>query len=352
MPITRCGLAALTALCLAGCASPPPMAPPPLADDSPLQATAVVDALVTSQGIAGFFPFEGTSLSYTRADMRREENSFKAMGTLSRFVLGNSADANIVRLDRKLVYRLDAKRAEYTECPISGCVTPGPQKEPTPAQQPEQPRASRDEGCKMRVASNTFDVKATGAKRAINGFDTEQHTATWTVILEDGSKRRSTSLLNAEFWTTAPTPAMRQAQAIELAYARTTVSEVRKLMPDQVQRAMSVFLQDSLSATDKAALFNLSKQFEKIRGQPILTTMRWGYSGEACGGVATDGGAPAGGIAGLIGGLAGGKIGGSNNNSKEPAPLISMSHEVRRYGVEPVRDSQFVPPPNYRRANP
>jgi hypothetical protein len=82
--------------------------------------------------------------------------------------------------------------------------------------------------------------------------------------------------------------------------------------------------------------------------------VRWGYSGEACGGAATGGGAsagaPAGGIAGLLGGLAGSK--GAGNSNAEPSTLISISHEVRRYGVEPVRDSQFVPPPNYRRVNP
>ena len=355
MPITRRGLAALTVLSLAGCAGAPTQAPPPPPppDDSPQQATAVLESLVTSQGIAGFFPFEGTSLTYTRPTMRREENSFKGTGTLSRFVVGSNADANIVRLDRKLVYKLDAKRAEYTECPLTGCVKPGAQK-PPPEKQPEAPRASRDDSCKMRVASNNFDVKASGARRAINGFDTEQFTATWTVVLEDGNKRRSTSLLNAEFWTTAPTPAMRQAQAIELAYARAAATEVRGLMPEQVQRAMSAFLQNSLSAGDKSALFNLAKQFEKVRGQPILTTVRWGYSGEACGGAATGGGAssgaPAGGIAGLLGGLAGSK--GAGNSNAEPSTLISISHEVRRYGVEPVRDSQFVPPPNYRRVNP
>jgi hypothetical protein len=358
MPPSHCTVRSMSALllsALAGCASPP--VSPPAPDTSPQRPTAVQEAYISSAGLAGFFPFEGTVTTLTRADMRREDNVVKGTGTFSRFIIGTQADASILRLDRKLVWQLDVKRAEYTECPLGGCVQPGQANAPDP-RQPAPPRAARDDGCKMRIASNTFTVKPTGTRRNINGFDTERYAVDWIVVLEDGKRRRSTSALNAEFWTSPMTAQMREAQAIEASFGRNALANSNARLPAQLQRSMSMFLENSLTAADKAALFNLGRQFDKIKGHPILMTLNWGFKGDACGGTgegsAGAAGGPAG-AAGVLGGILGGMTGGRANGSAGAAadrPLISMSHELRKYRVEPLRDSQFAPPPGYKRSNP
>jgi hypothetical protein len=360
-PLSPCvsaarALAVATVWLVAACATPAPPPVPAAPDTTPTVPTAVLESYVVSEGLAGFLPFEGTTTTLTRADMRREDSTVKGTGTVTRYLVGTHDDTHITRLDRKLVWKLYPHDATYTECPLAGCATPGKPERPEQPQA-QQPSASKDDSCKFRVASNTFDVKSTGARKAINGFDTEQYTAEWVVVLEDAARRQSTSRLSAEFWTTPLTPAMREAQALEIAYARSSLTAATGLLPTDIVKSMSMFLDRSLSAADKASLFNLGRQFEKIKGHPILTTFRWGFKGNACGGSDTGadaggGGGSAGGVGGALG-VIGGLLGGgkSSGGAEADRPLLSMSHEVRRYRVEPVHESQFVPPPSFRRTN-
>lgn len=335
------------------------------ADTSPAVPTAVHVVALSSDGLAGLFPFEGTSSSYTRADMKRDETSMKGTGTVSRFIMSNSAHATITRLDRKLVYSLDIPRSEYTECPLGGCVQPS-QPQPPQQREPQQPGSSREPDCRMKVASNTFNVKPTSQRKAVNGFDTEQYVVDWTVALEDPSKRRSTFQLSIDLWTTPVTPALRDAMALEANYARASMAAADRsaaaagaaVLPSQFMGMMNRYFGQSMTEADRAALFNIGHQMQRVKGQPIVTTLRLFFSGNACGGAEQgDAGAGAGpgGIAGAISGLFGRGSSSSSGGSASAGgdkPLLSFTQEVKTWKVEPVRDSQFVPPPQFKRKNP
>lgn len=331
--------------------SSPTAAAAATADTSPALPTAVHVASLTSDGLAGFFPFEGTTKTLTRVDMRRDESALKGTGTVSRFLMPNTATANITRLDRRLVYALDIPRAEYTECPLTGCVSPTPP--PRSQQEPQEPRSAREPGCTMRVASNTFNVKPTSQRKAINGFDTEQYSVDWSVALEDPEMRRSTLQLTIDLWTTAVTPGMREAMAVEAGYARATAVSVDRsaALPPQLVETMNRYFAQSMTAAERTALFNIARQMERVKGQPILSQFKLFYRGNACGGAADGGGAAGGGAGGVAGAIAG-LLGGGGSSGGAEKPLLSFTQEVKSWRVEPVRDSQFVPPPQFRRSNP
>jgi hypothetical protein len=294
--------------------------------------------------------------------MRRSETSMKGTGTVSRFLLRDAGSATITRLDRRVVYGLNIPRAEYTECPLTGC--PSPAAEP-PREQREQrePQSARESGCTMKLAGNTFNVKPTSQRRAINGFDTEQYTVDWSVTLEDPNKRRSTLQLAMEFWTSPVTPAMRDAMAVEAAYVRAAAAAERAggaatgaALPPQMLEAINRYFAQSMTASERAALFNIGRQMERVKGQPILSQFRLFYRGDACGGAeqaGAEGGGGRGGVAGALAGLfGGGGGGGASDAAGGEKPLFSFTQEVKAWRVEPVRDSQFVPPPNFKRSNP
>jgi hypothetical protein len=329
-------------------------------DASPALPTAVQVVAVSSDGIAGFFPFESLTTTSTRADMQRNESAVKGTGTVSRFLMPNTATAAITRLDRKLVYGLNIPRGEYTECPLTGCPVPAtePRRDP---EQPREPQPAREPGCTMKVATNSFDVKPTGQRKAINGFDTERYSVDWTVALEDPKKRRSTLKLAMDFWTSAVTPPMREAMAIEANYVRSAVSVAQQqagaagsaALPPQLVETMSRYFAQSMSAAERNTLFNVARQMERVKGQPITSEFKLFFRGDACGGMAQDGaagGAPgSGGVAGMLGGLLGGRPAGEGGAER---PLLSFTHEVKSWRVEPVRDSAFAPPSQFKRSNP
>ncbi|MCW5634368.1 MAG: hypothetical protein KIT17_13630 [Rubrivivax sp.] len=371
--------AAAAAVALAGCGGMPSFMPgsgsastsgsataaATAADTSPALPTAVRVVTLSTDGLAGFFPFEGTTTTATRADRQRDETTLRGTGTVSRFLLRDSGAATITRLDRKLVYALDIPRARYTECPLGGCPVPARDEPPRSPQQPQEPQSTREPGCTMKIASNKFDVRPTSQRKAINGFDTEQYAVDWSVVFEDPNKRRSTLQLTVDVWTTPVTPALRDAMAVETAYNRAASAAMQRAladraaaMPPQLMETMNRYFAQSLTAADRTALMNAARQLERIRGEQILTQFKLFYRGEACGGAAgEEGGASPGraGIAGALQGLFGGGGGGSGGSAGATGgerPLLTFTQEVKSWRVEPVRDSQFAPPPNFQRSNP
>lgn len=352
--------AAAAAAAAAGCGTPSPAV-----DTTPENPTAVFETRLSSSGIAGMFPFETTEKHYVRSDMRRDEHDTKGTGTFSGFLVtrlvGGPGDTTIARLDRKLLWIVSERRKEYTECPVQGCPVPaGTPDKPKPEAQREQPKQKTEEGCVMPIASSRFDVKPTGEKRDVNGFNSDQYEGAWVVRLQDSQKRITTSTVKFDVWTTAINAQMRQAMETEAAFARAYSASApratpsvkpgeRAVVPPEMLSMMTGYL-GSLSPSDRANFTRAMRELEKIKGHPVSTKIDWLLEGDACG--AKDEQQPApqqSGMGGLLSGAAG--LFGQKKEETGPKPLFSFTIEVKQLGVQPVRDSRFEVPANYKRVN-
>ncbi len=328
---------AIAAAGLAACAG---QAPKPAADAA-ANATAVFERQITSSGILGFQPFEISEKGYVRANMRRDEHSMKGTGFPGALlgVFTGEGDTSIARLDRNVRWTIDHDRREYTECPVHGCPShPGGARQ-KPAPHREEPRQEAEKGCVMRIASNKFDVKPTGQKRVLNGFSTDQYAAAWVVNLRDGAQRTTTSTLSFDVWTSPQTPEMRDAFGVEWAFSRAYLAKAPsgraippassaadrvRLMPPEVTQMMLGYL-SSLSPRDRAAFADIGRRLSRIRGQPVSTKIEWRLAGDAC--------APK-----------------EKKAATREAPILSVAIELKSLKVEPVRDSLFALPANYKLA--
>jgi hypothetical protein len=176
-------------------------------------------------------------------------------------------------------------------------------------------------------------VKPTGEKRDINGFSSDQYRVAWLVTLQDNTKRKTTSTLNIELWTTPLTAGMRQALGIEETFdkaytasaphaQRVAVSKSSEVLPQEVARMMQAYLSSGLSTSDRDAFVRAGKQLEKIKGHPISTHLEWGMEGNAC--AAKD------------------------SASAATGPILSFTIEVKSLKVEPAHDSLFSVPKDYK----
>lgn len=340
---------------ITGCATKPA----PVSDNTPLHPTAVIEQQVVSNGIMGLFPFETNDRHYVRANMRRDESTFKGTGTFTGFLVGTRNETEIKRIDRKLQWSLNTDKQEYTECPLTGCIKAAKQP-PAKQEQAKPPEAKHEKGCTMQIAHTSFTVKSTGQKKSINGFDTEEYQAAWVVKLRDNSARNSTSTLNIDIWTTPLSGAMRDALTVEENYARAlngAVADTGKpqMIPAEAAKLISAYLASSLKPGDLKAFIEAGKQMEKIKGYPISTHLAWNMEGNACAPKETKKTEGKSSIPtsseGLVSGLAGMFAQKKTEDAMKEAagePILSFTFEVKKLRIEPVHDSEFSVPKNYR----
>lgn len=313
------------ALVLAGCSG--------LAskDPTPVNPTAVTETHVVNEGIKGFPAFESTTRTYTRANMQRSESTVTGVGTFARFLGGTSADARIERLDRKLVWTLETKNKQYTECPLKGCPASIPRK--PPEKKLSEDDKARNAECRLKIGNTTFTVEPTGQKRSINGFDTEQYDIKWLVTFKDNAARNATSALSIDLWMTPVTPALKNTMALEKTYVRAhdkilgidTDTDRSLLLPIEVSRMLNSHLSQYVSPGDRSHFLAGAKNLDKVKGQPILMNMTWRFAGEAC---AMD----------------------ASTKEVGDEPLFTFMSDVKSYNLEALHDSLFAPPKGYKRA--
>jgi hypothetical protein len=359
-------IAVAVAAALAGCA-----APKAVEDTTPENPTAVFETKVSSSGIAGNFPFESTQKRYVRADMSRDDHNMKGTGTFSGFLVtkmaGGPGDTHIARLDRKLLWTVNDKRKEYVECPISGCPLPaGADKPQKPEAQPEQqPKQKAEEGCTMRIASSQFNVKPSGQKKEVNGFNADQYQGAWIVRFQDNKKRTSTSTVNLDIWTSPVTADMKKALDTESAFGRAYLASVSRpqmpigkpgehaAVPPEVFTMMSSYL-GNLSPADRAAFQRAMGELQKIKGQPVSTKLEWFLEGNACGSdkeqqPQQQSSSPKSASDALMSGAM--SLFKKDEKPAGPQPVLSFTVEVKQLGVVPVRDSIFQVPAAYKKVN-
>ena len=312
------------AMVVAGCSILAPRDP----DLTPINATAVLETHTVNAGIEDFPTFESTTLSYTRANMQRNESSVKETGTTSR-LREDESNVRIERLDRKLTWTLDAKNKRVTECPLKGCPSPIPRKPPTKKSADKD--KPRDPACRLKIGLTALAIESTGQKRNINGFDAEQYDIKWLVTFKDNTSRKSVSTVSVDLWTTPATPALKDAMALEKAYARSRDNilgidgdaDQMGLLPPEVGRMISSYLSANVSPTERTNFVAAMKKLDKVKGQPILMNVKWSFTGEACS---------------------------MEETMKDigDKPLFTFMTEVNSHKTVPLHDSLFAPPKGYK----
>jgi hypothetical protein len=291
-------------------------------DLTPVNPTAVQETHTSSAGSQGLPTIESTTLSYTRAAMQRTESSVRGTGIFARPLYG-VADLRIERLDRNLTWLLDAKTKKAIECPLKGCSSSNPKK--------RLAREDRVRGaaCRLKIAESAVVATATGGKRHINGFDSDQYDVTWQVTLRDNASRKSVSTVRMEMWMTPIAPELKDAIALEKTFKRTrdrlsgqSGSDTTGLLPPEAATMISEHLASSISPTDRANLMASVDRAAHIKGQAILTSLEWRIAGEAC------------------------SPGAAAKDREEP--LLKFSAEVKTYRIASLHDSLFMPPKEYR----
>ncbi len=327
--------------------------PEPPASPAPAARTAVLGTTYSIDG--AILPVvRGQQLVETRADMRRTDSLQGFDNRLLRSFSGDSRSANIVRLDKKLLWTLNADKKTYTECPLTGCRPPErPSRDKPP--QPDRPSKPEEPSCPLTLKKNELKATPTGERKAINSFNTERIQVTWLMEMADKQGRVTSNRVLLDLWTTPETGVVKEVQAIDQTFSKRWASALAtgdnpfgRYVPREVMGSMAA-LMGNMGVNSKA-MAGWANEFKKVRGYPILTTLSWSAEGNACADERGGAGAPAptaASMGAMMGGLFGGK--GKAGGGGGGGPLLSYTHEVKTMEVRPVSDAWFAPAADFQK---
>jgi hypothetical protein len=265
----------------------------------------------------------------------------------------------IIDLGDEKIYDIDLKKKSYTVTTFAELrrrmeearkkAEEDARKEAGKEKAKEQPQAADPNAKQVEI---DFDIKNTGAKKAINGFDTHQAVMTVTVrekgkTLEQGGGMVVTS----DMWLAPKNPAMKEILDFDVRYAKLLYGTVIAGVPaEQAAAAMAMY------PMMKQAMGKVSTEGGKLEGSPILTTTTMdAVKSEAeiaeeakSAGSESKSSTPAS-PGGLLGGFAkkmaakkmGG--GGSDDASKPRATFMTMTSEVLKVATDVSAADVAVP---------
>ncbi len=326
--------------------------------DLPKHPTAVTRNYFHNLGFKGMFASESTFTISTRADMRREQHEFKFSGFVMKHLASAQNGSTIWRVDKNKQWRLDTKTKTYQECPLAGCPPRARTERPERAERPEPKR--QKPACPLTLAKNKFSVESTGEAKEINGFATKRYKVSWEVVLQDKSKKKNTSLVSVDVWTT---PEDNHQMAAVRSIERTFEARVRevaperagmgKAIPPEAMKIISMQFLTDLTPEQRASVTSATQELSKIHGHPVLTHLEWNLGGDACADAAParaeqpKQGLDFSSVGNLLGSAA---SRGAQNKMEEMStkPVFAFDEELQKMDVEDATDGLFVVPPSYK----
>jgi hypothetical protein len=172
------------------------------------------EQLVHNEGFRGKFASESKQVITITPDRKRTDDSFKWTGAILGRITREKRTAEIVRLDRDLIWQIDLNKKRYLEFPIQklsaqlGVLQSDPNAETVYVEDCVQ--------CVVKTA-----VKRPGVKKIVNGFEAEQVVLTWSADCkgkpEDGGGKTTFTL---EVWLAPGVKLGPEAAAFDAAYAK------------------------------------------------------------------------------------------------------------------------------------
>lgn len=251
----------------------------------------------------------------------------------------NEAAGQIVDLAEEKVYDLDLKKKSYrvtTFAELRRRMEEAQKKADEDARKeaghnPDKPAASDPNARQMEI---DFDVKNTGAKKTINGFDTHEALVTITVREKGKTVEQAGGLvMTSDLWLAPKIDAMKEIADFDARYARKLYGAmVTGVSAEQMAAAMAMY------PMMKEALGKMTAEGGKIEGTAIQTTITMDavkspeQIAEESKANDNDGrSAAAGGVGGLLGGFAkkmAQKKTGGDDAAKARTTFMTLTNEV------------------------
>ena len=182
----------------------------------------------------------------------------------------NEATGQIVDLREEKVYDLDIRKKSYrvtTFAELRRRMEDARKKAEENARKEQgKPQAEPDKNQKQMEID--FDVKNTGQKKAINGYDT--HEVVMTVTVREKGKKLEESgglVLTSDMWLAPRIAAMKEVAEFDLRYAKALYgSMIDGISAEQMATAMAMY------PMMKDAVAKMNAEGVKMDGTAILTT--------------------------------------------------------------------------------
>ena len=260
----------------------------------------------------------------------------------------SEASGQIIDLMEEKVYDLDIKKKSYrvtTFAELRKRMEEARKKtaENAAKEQDKQPEPDKNQK-QMEI---DFNVRNTGEKKAINGFDTHQVVMTVTVR-EKGKKLEESGgmVLTSDMWLAPKIAAMKEVAEFDARYAKALYgSMLAGVSPEQIGMALAMY------PAMKDAIAKMNVEGGKIDGTAILTTTTTEsvksaaqLAEEAKGQDDNTAASPAGGLSGALGGFA------KKAMKKKPeggpqarSTIFTSTHEVLKVATDVAAADVAVP---------
>jgi hypothetical protein len=181
----------------------------------------------------------------------------------------------IIDLAEEKIYDLDVKRKTYR------VMTFAELRQRMEEAKAKAEKAAREEQAKQKAepppanqpedsVEIDFDVKSTGQKRAINGFDTSQVVVTVTVREKGKTLEQNGGLaITTDMWMAPRMPAMKELMDFEMQFAQKLYGPmIAGASPQDMASVMAIY------PMLKPALEKMNAEQSKVEGTAILTTVK------------------------------------------------------------------------------
>jgi hypothetical protein len=284
-----------------------------------------------------------------------------------RKVVAHEDNQQIIDLGEEKVYDVDVKKKSYkvtTFAELRRQFEEAQRKAAEDAKREEKAEkdkpAGRDPNAKEMEVD--FDVKNTGQKKAINGFDT--HEAIMTITVREKGKTLEQSggmVITSDLWLVPAIKAMKEVTDFDVRYAQKLYgSMIGGVSAQQMAAALAMY------PMLKQGVAKMSAEAAKMDGTPILTTTTMDavksaeqLQQEAKSSTSTqdDNDAKAqGGVSGAVGGFLARRMKKNNDDSKDGgskdkarATFMTTTHEVLKVGTD-VAPADLAIPAGFKEA--
>ena len=240
---------------------------------NPVWADAKIERFTHFGGVLGIGASDISTVEYLQGLKMREESNLKftgsVLGGLQKLMGGTNGKDSIaiLRVDENKHYSLDPKTKTYTEHPIY-----------TPPKPMKHTEGTKEDDTK--ITKNELDVKETGQKKTVNGFDCREYQVTWLLeTVNVKTQKKGKSLMTTDMWNTddAKLKALRDQ---ELTYGKAFLTLMHiPYTPEQAkQYGFGQVQMDYLTQEDMQKFF---AKLAAIKGYPVSLDVLWKAEGSA-----------------------------------------------------------------------